>query len=66
MPLSYLKLNTSKFKNKIIKKVYNILLSFIINKYSLLIEDLSKDDNSINRDYIIEDELVKNNINRNL
>ena len=63
MPLSYLKLNTSKFKNKIIKKVYNILLSFIINKYSLLIEDLSKDDNSINRDYIIEDELVKNNIN---
>jgi len=63
VPLSYLKLNTSKFKNKIIKKVYNILLSFIINKYSLLIEDLSKDDNSINRDYIIEDELVKNNIN---
>jgi hypothetical protein len=63
VPLSYLKLNTSKFKNKIIKKLYNILLSFIINKYSLLIEDLSKDNNSINRDYIIEDELVKNNIN---
>jgi hypothetical protein len=63
VPLSYLKLNTSKFKNKIIKKLYNILLSFIINKYNLLIEDLSKDNNSINRDYIIEDELVKNNIN---
>ena len=63
MPLSYLKLNTSKFKNKIIKKVYNILLSFIINKYSLLIKDLREDNNTLNKDFIIENKLVKNNIN---
>ena len=63
MPLSYLKLNTSKFKNKIIKKVYNILLSFIINKYSLFIKDLREDNNTLNKDFIVENKLVKNNIN---